>query len=134
MDPATGAQIWRADQSATRMAQAKLADLELSAHHFAIDSQVGSSVRLVSDDIVYAGAYCTIGKVKAASPSKVKLTLATELHDIPGRSTKQTFFRFQHDALEVELDNEDVTFPVDVTFDKADGHFQLRKSQAMDSI
>jgi hypothetical protein len=60
--------------------------------------------------------------------------MATELLDAPGRSTSRTFFRFERNAKAMVVPRSAVRFPIDVTFNKKEGVFQVIKCHGMNTI
>lgn len=105
---------------------------------FVTNSIVINKPRPMAKDMVYIMHECALAEVKCThtdgeQQGMLEVAMATE-HRIPGRSTTKTFFRFEQDAKRSLVSESDVCFPVDVTFNKKDGFFQVLKSITMRTV
>ena len=105
---------------------------------FVTNSIVINKPRPMAKNMVYIMHECALAEVKCThtdgeQQGMLEVAMATE-HSIPGRSTTKTFFRFEQDAKRSLVSESAVCFPVDVTFNKKDGFFQVLKSITMRTV
>jgi hypothetical protein len=135
MDDSAYLQVWRSSHESARAANVTFEALAMNTHKFAFESMVHQSPELMPKDMVYVMHECALAEVKATSgDNEVEVSLATELLDAPGRSTSKTFFRFERSAKAIVVARSAVRFPIDVTFNKKEGVFQVIKCHGMNTI
>lgn len=135
MDEAAYLQVWRSSHESSRAANATFEALSMNTQQFAFESMVVQPLELMPKDMVYVMHACALAEVKAASgDNEVEVALATELLDAPGRSTSKTFFRFERNAKAIVVARSAVRFPIDVTFNKKEGVFQVVKCHGMNTV
>ena len=135
IDPVIGTQHWRSREASQEAASDSYGEKGLNIAEFAVDAMVHDKPCLQLKDLVYVKKFCTIGEVvQPPSGSKIRVRLATERDDIQGCSSKQTFYRFLHNAEMIDLSLDGVLFPIDLTFIATFGHFILRKSKGMATV
>ena len=136
IDPSNGLQLCRSRDAAIGRCHRHFSEKGANEFEFAISSIVHGCVDPAPKDMVYLPDECTIAEVKAidSSDGKMKVLHATELLDLPHRTSVQTFFRFQHDSHVSEVGLSDVIFPLDLSFNAREGYFTLRKTAQMETV
>jgi len=137
IDSATGQQLWRSRVAAIERANTFFSEHGINQHEFAVDSVVCGSPELRPRDMVYLPSHCTVAEVKRVCDGEneqLEVMLATELMDLPGRSSMQTFFRFLHNSEVITIERSKVIFPVDLTFNAAACHLILQKSADLETV
>jgi len=136
-DASSHRQRWRARDAAIRAAEGVLTSEHINRHQLAVESMVQpSGAPLQPKDMVYVSKHCAIGEVIDidASASILKVRVATELMDASRVNSMETFYRFMPNSTVEHMDQSEVMFPIDLTFDGKKGDFILRKSLAMDTV
>ncbi len=134
LEPHTARQVLRAPIATHQQASEFFASRGLG-DSFAVQSMVHGNVQLRPRDMVYVGKRLAIAEVqRLGDDGVVTVMLATELLDVPNRSTMQAFFRFTESSDVIEIKPEDVHFPIDLSFNAVAGFFVFRKSKHLRCI
>ena len=129
-------QRWRARHASVTGMEHMLEQESISRYEFAVENSLSTPPLLQPKDMVYIPAKCSLAEVLevvpgAATTINIKVRIATELE---ANNSMQATYRFAHDAPVQQMLASEVTFPIDLSFDRKVGNFVLRKSMAMESI
>ena len=134
IEPTSGRQLWRAKDQSIKAAGGYFERSGLDMNKFAVES-LDAPQGLQPCDMVYVGAHVAIGEVLSIDDrGQAKVKLATELLMNEMTTSMRAFYRFDHDAKVVLLHENEVAFPIDLTFNPQQGYFQLLKSAALKTI
>lgn len=133
--PSNGTQLWRSSAAAKHAAEQAFVELQENPYEFAITSNVTSSVSLQPRDMVYVPSLCAIAEVKSIGHrSMLSITIANELHHEPRRNSTRAFYQFSYTSKTIDVKENDVQFPIDLSFDPTTGIFELKKSENMTTV
>ena len=132
-------QVWRGGKAAgIRRAEAWYQEQGTNCHSFVAEHQlVSQGVEPVEGDFVYLAEHWAIGIVAGVDTSTASTTFNVQLaaeHNSGATQVSVAMYRFSSEPRIAQATRPNLTFPIDVSFDRVNGWFTLHKSASMPTV